>query len=228
MHIKDPQRINSDWYNYLFSTLIKGCKTFEDFSTALTNNISFITFNYDRSLEHFLFANLSSIFIDKSEEEICSVINQIPIIHVYGKIGYLPWEKGQGANESNIIPYGEAKPEDFFKYGFKNVDSISLIYDDRIQQDTKIRATQLIAQSKYIYFLGFGYDEINLSNIGLPQLLEQKRVYGTAFNCTPNEISVIEYLLQNKKHPKSVINSFLEISNYSCYDLLRNYYHPYK
>ena len=56
--------------------------SFEDFHT---NKVSFVTFNYDRSLEHFLCRSLANSFA-KTEAEAGEVISKIPIIHLHGRL----------------------------------------------------------------------------------------------------------------------------------------------
>ena len=84
-----------NWYQYLFHQLDTSFDNFDK------NQIAFITFNYDRSLEQYLYTSLRSKYKKKSEKECAEKINQIPIIHIYGTLGYLPWQKKEEAG----IPY---------------------------------------------------------------------------------------------------------------------------
>jgi len=59
------------------------------------NNVSFITFNYDRSLEHFLFESLRYSFSEIPKDEIINEVKQIKIIHIYDKVAPLPWQDEQ-------------------------------------------------------------------------------------------------------------------------------------
>jgi hypothetical protein len=77
------------------------------------NRLSIVSFNYDRSLEHCLFESaknrycINHVGVDEAKEQRCKEkIGAIPIVHVYGSLGRLPWQKsGQwSANES--LKYG--------------------------------------------------------------------------------------------------------------------------
>ena len=79
------------WYKYLWERLQEG--TGGDFENLKQNNLSIITFNYDRSLEHFLFTAMKSAYGSQVQEPDCAdfFIN-IPVKHVYGELGVLPWK----------------------------------------------------------------------------------------------------------------------------------------
>jgi hypothetical protein len=71
------------WYHYLLNSINTG---FDEF---VENKLSIITFNYDRSLEYFLFTALKNTY-NKSDDVIAEVVKKIPIIHVHGYLGPLP------------------------------------------------------------------------------------------------------------------------------------------
>jgi hypothetical protein len=76
-----------NWMRYLLGRM--RAPSFQDFHK---NEVAFITFNYDRSLEHFLCTTLASAY-GKTEVEAGEVVKGIPIIHLHGQLGYLPWQQ---------------------------------------------------------------------------------------------------------------------------------------
>ena len=68
------------WYEKLFQLMADG----GDFGN---NQLSVVTFNYDRSLEAFIFTALQNLYgpryIDKAEDQ----FNKIKIVHLYGSLG---------------------------------------------------------------------------------------------------------------------------------------------
>ena len=61
--IDDPSK---DWYRLLYEKMIEGFSS-PNFLEALGDNkVSFMTFNYDRSLEHFLYESLLNSFYTSS------------------------------------------------------------------------------------------------------------------------------------------------------------------
>ena len=61
-----------------------------------------IDFNYDRSLEHYLFTSLRSLH-GRSVDECLEKLAKVPIIHVYGQLGTIPYPQ-PGSRE--YLPLG--------------------------------------------------------------------------------------------------------------------------
>lgn len=59
---RDAPHPDVDWYTCLMDTMTKDLTKRADVGRFLRNKISFITFNYDRSLEHFLYDSLCASF----------------------------------------------------------------------------------------------------------------------------------------------------------------------
>jgi len=150
-HLFGEEIQNQNWYKYLFGALNT---SFEEFGE---NKISIITYNYDRSLEHFLITALQKSY-GKTEIECAAELQKIPIIHLHGKLGRLPW---QGSNSRKYDP--DIKPE-MVEVAYK---SIKIIYEG-IHDDIDFKhAHEILQKAKYIYFLGFGYNKTNLGRLNI-------------------------------------------------------------
>lgn len=222
----DNNQIEGDWYSYLFRKLIDGLNTKEDLLRIHENKISFITFNYDRSLEHFLFENTYGLLKNAgiSRKELIQLFLKIPFIHVYGQTGYLPWQKeipDEGYyiidKEQAIVNYGDSGFQPFNVSIHVN-DQLNIMYDERKDKPDIQRAHNLISEADRVLFLGFGYDDQNLNILKLPTLLKDKRVYGTAYKATNNEIIHIKSKLNFND-----VKSKSEIYDYDCLMLLREH-----
>ena len=73
--------VNKDWYRFLVHRLVVGCKKSSD---IFENSVTFVTFNYDMSLEYYLFQALS--FNDIFNEADVETFLRERIVHVYGSI----------------------------------------------------------------------------------------------------------------------------------------------
>lgn len=216
-----------DWMTYLFEKMHRGLNTPEDLLKLHENNhVAFITFNYDRSLENFLFSVLwgliknskTKIDAETQWKAVTGVIKQIPIIHVYGKIGKLPWEDDRYESglfcAGDVVSYGhDAGGGRFNLLAGRTYKMIDLIYEERKNNPEIERAKELISSSDRVFFLGFGYDENNLSILNLPGSLSGKGVVGTAFHTTEKERQQIRDLLR--------LNFVLY--DCDCFTLLRDY-----
>ena len=94
-----PKKVSPDqwgypgwgWYSYLWRQLQES--TDGDFDILKKNRLCVLTFNYDRSLEYFLFNAIKATYgLHAKECDIASFFESIQIFHVYGELGILPWK----------------------------------------------------------------------------------------------------------------------------------------
>jgi hypothetical protein len=208
-----------DWMWYLYSRLTRQLNMINSYKKLNFNSIRFITFNYDRSLEHFFFERLKNGFnyeiINGSPEEIMSTIQ---IEHVYGQVCGLPW---QSTNNSSLA-YGSFNPDQMDLDGYSN--NIKLIGQRTSENMEDIY--DLIKESSKIFFLGFSYDEINLKTLGIPQILSfNQKIYGTAIGFLKEEIEDIKQKFYYKKpgDPGTQKHNVI-IEDCNCTTLLRKYF----
>jgi len=203
-----------DWMWHLYDKLTRRFNSVKSYSEINFDNVSFVTFNYDRSFEHFFYTALENGFnyerIGGSPKEL---FDKISIKHVYGKVIDLPWEQKEGKTSlryqgfnADAIPISEW------------VNNIKIIYDDRKNNPDNIYIK--IRNADIIYFLGFGYDITNLTLLGFPKILSpQQVIIGTGYSLYEEEIQrIINYFQTSKLDSKPLI------LNSNCTDLLRRYY----
>ncbi len=158
------RQTKDNWYMYLFDHL----KTsFEELSQ---NNISFITFNYDRSLEYFLYEAIQNLF-HKGTKECEEMMESFPIVHLYGQLDPLPWQAKGGKRylHSDLIERLSAAPE-----------NIKLISDERdIKESEEFqKAYKLIDGAERMFFLGFSFDKTNLERLQAVRM-QNKSIFAT-------------------------------------------------
>jgi hypothetical protein len=167
-----------DWYRFILSKLVSG---YSDPSELLKNNVSFITFNYDTSLERCLYQGLRSYA--PIRPLIPDFFAKYPVLHIYGKIH-------DGFPLNAAPPSMEVEPtlktpsfEDFeyVEYHKKLNGVLDRAYDastliKTIHPGTKddnkemIKfARDIVWNAECIYVLGYGFDENNSRRIGLDQ-----------------------------------------------------------
>lgn len=176
---EEKSKLGGHWYKHLSSTLHT---SFEDFDK---NQLSIITFNYDRSLEHYLYTTLQKSY-GKTEQECTEKLRAIEIIHVYGQIGLLPWQAPNDSDKNESITFGSWSPvpseawakKGIIHYATKGVKTISEGFEKKDPEI--IRAKRLLADAQRIYFLGFGFYHRNREILGMKLLHHDTYIRGTS------------------------------------------------
>lgn len=163
-----------DWYDKLWNAM-NDQASIDEFGD---NKIAIITYNYEESLEHYLYKSMRSLYASESKDKIISQLLRIKIIHLHGQIGYLPWQLHNN-NYDIINPYGGIKFPNYDNEEFQErvdeyhskIDKISkgikIIHEDISKNDDYIQALGLLNDAEKIYFLGFGYHPTNLDRLNL-------------------------------------------------------------
>jgi hypothetical protein len=114
-------------------------------------NLTLINFNYDRTVEQFLYWALQQhgrVSADVAAKSVAS-LNQI---RPYGSIGNLPWQENPGP------PFGGSQKENDL---FSIAKSIRT-YTEQQHGGTNQRIDQALDSARLIIFLGFGYHPQNM------------------------------------------------------------------
>jgi hypothetical protein len=159
--------VEDDWYKWLFDKLTRGVMKAENLKA---NKVSFITFNYDRMLEWRLRENILGHYGQSSESEKAVAELLSRIFHVHGVIGEN--DKDLLSDFGSIrVPaeswFSSDQEQEFIAHGrhaLKLSSSIRII-DELAARDPHLdfEITSRIDGGEKIIFLGFGYDERNMS-----------------------------------------------------------------
>ena len=231
-HFEHKSRVDlteGDWLAYLFRKMITTARKPNQLALNL-NNVSFVSFNYDRSLEQFIYTKLINSFGEKIDSIIKEQISQIPILHVYGKVADLPWEESSGltvdynANPNQIDMWrsSDIVAKDFGGLQEHWQKQIFIIEDERAQNQQNIDAIKsIIEAAKRVFFLGFGFADENMGIIGFPDILRDgQEIRGTIMDITPHEFKQTAARFMPYLTDGRIRKNFL---NGSCLDLLRNH-----
>lgn len=162
------------WYDYFSNKLATPN------GITQSGNITIITFNYDRSLDQYIYdvlADLYSTKIENSEIDINRLLDSIPIHHIHGQLGRLPW------NNRAARRYYPDLDRKSLEIAWKSIRVPSEQHENK-PMETIIDYS--LRQSARIYFLGFSYDEDNLEKLGIKNM-KDKTIIGTSFGLTDLE-----------------------------------------
>lgn len=208
LHVDGDPNETDKWYRYVWDELSDKAS----FEEIMSDRVTFVTFNYDRSIDEFIYDELRNKYPRKTDLDYRRTARSIDIIHIHGSIGILSWQPW--ANESTI-PYG-FKPES--KIDMSYMSLIKIIHEESNSDHTS-RAGSLMRQADQIVFLGLSYHDSNLEKLKIDELdLSNKKVFGTCYGMSPELIKEVM-----EKHP--VIKLDEELRYTRTYEFLTKYVH---
>jgi hypothetical protein len=159
---------DADWYGYLLGKLNAPLDQFHK------NRLTILTFNYDRSLEWYMFKALQARYGLK-ENEVIKLLGNLQVVHLYGVLGSLPWDGGGRAynpsTQEHQIPLAR--------------DKIKIIHEDLAGDLEFNKAKAELAIAERIVFLGFGYNRINVQRLHPEKWRSvEEPILGSAFGLT--------------------------------------------
>lgn len=182
---------------------------------GIFENVGFITFNYDRCIEHYLSQALVNYFgiQDSRSQEIVSATD---IIHPYGQVGHLPWQ-----NKSSSVDFGaELRQSSIVELS----DQIRT-FTERVEDEAVMsRMHRLLANAEVVVFLGFSYGDMNM------ELLRTRkdtptRVFGTSLGMSEPNAAVsqrdIRVAVDGAAHMADI-----HLASLTCNELLHAYWKP--
>lgn len=179
-HKLEHKALEQTWYNSFTQILAEGHR--RDGLDRLFENVSFISFNYDRCVEHYLFHALQNYF-RISEDEAADLLNGLEIHHPYGVIGNLPWQPGGG------VPFGARCNAPELLGLSQRVKTFTERVDDA-EMVQKMR--EAMHNAEVVVFLGFGFHPQNMELIKPPRDAKTVRVFATGKGISDSDCGVVE------------------------------------
>lgn len=166
--------LDGTWYPELMKRLTEG-NSWNDLVDRLSG-LTLVVFNYDRCIEHFVFSALK-IYYKVSDDDAALAIERIKIIHPYGSVGPLRWQRG-----ADNIEFGGAGGGDQLVKSASKIRTFTQGTDPKESEIVELRDRFLAADT--VLFLGFAYHQMNLNVLrpGRPHAVPTGvRYIGTAF-----------------------------------------------
>lgn len=149
-----------DWMSFFFASMLTGCLSSVD-SLLASNNVDFVTFNYDRTLEDFLCTRVAHTYNLKPAAA-WEKVQKFKLVHVYGSLGEFDprviTATGRPVNARDPMSHASVR---------NAAESIRLMYEDRSEHSGIAEAMDLIRGAPYVCFLGFGFDPDNIKRLKL-------------------------------------------------------------
>ena len=156
------------WYQLLLAELGHTFKTFAE------NRFSVLTFNYDRSLEHFLVVALSRKY-NIPQSRTWQEVQRIPIHHLYGLLGTYTPDAGIGRAYNNVITFQSVQ---------ECVESIRILREGTEHDEVFASAHKILQETEFVVILGFGFDRTNLERLRIDLVPKDAQIWASGFGMT--------------------------------------------
>ena len=181
--------VEQTWLPAFFKLVTQDCP-FDQLKEKLSK-ISFVVFNYDRCVEHFLFEAIKTFYaVDREKTQ--DVLSSLDIYHPYGLIGKLPWESEGG------IDFGADQKSDVLVPAAGNIKTFSESFDPGEEEGLAIK--KAVSKTNRLVFLGFGFIPLNMRLLASDEHASQstqKQIFATAFGISKYDAQRISDELRN-------------------------------
>jgi hypothetical protein len=178
----DFAQLGGTWYSAFFQRLSEGVA--RDGIDGLFENVSFITFNYDRCIEHHIVNALQSYYL-LSAGQAQEVARNLIVRHPYGLVGSLLWQEIGSA----AVPFGGSDPSDPLLRLAKQIKT----FTEQVEEGTELEAIRRqVRDARVIVFLGFGFADQNMDLLKPGGETAVERIFATAHGISDSDCRVIE------------------------------------
>lgn len=186
------------WLARLFrNSLAPGVKA--DRIEQMFEHVSFIVFNYDRCIEHYLEHAIASHFgVDLNMAS--RIVEKCRIVHPYGYLGPLH-------RSNDLVSFGAKYTPEAWGTGDAILKmSKNLLTFTESQKAESAAARELIRHAKHVVFLGFGFAEQNVELLKAPSPINTPEVRATVKGMSDNNREQVQDRIGY------TLNAFTEIS----------------
>lgn len=185
---------------------------------SVFEQLTIITFNYDRSIEAFLPTLLVAAYgLDHSDA--VAISQRVRIFHPYGQVGRLSWDLGADGG----IPYG-----------WMARDKLELIarqlrtFTEQLADGDELTAMRrAVQQAEHLVFLGFGFHSQNMRLLAPDVDTRATKIIGSLYQEPGPARETIAEELRRLTRPLGATSAIAPtLPNMTCTDLLTQYFLP--
>jgi len=196
------------WMALLLRTLQQGERNFRRHLDNVFSNVGFITFNYDRCLEQYLYLAFRNV-ADMNPGNAAMAVERIPIVHVYGRLGRLPYAPSQPLD----LAFGSQAP--VHESVWKRIKTYS---EEDHDADNLASVHALFRNAKTLVFLGMGFHERNMALLfQAGALRDDCKVWGTSQGLSAQRQARLPTYFDHPTRKKP------QFENFGCREFLTSY-----
>lgn len=180
--------LTQTWHATFFRMLTEDVK--KDAVEDIFENIVFVSFNYDRCIEHYIAEALRNYFL-MPRVDAQKLALKLKVIHPYGQVGKLPWQ----VRNDGGVPFG-------LNYSPQILPSISdeiRTFTEQVEDDGRlVEMRSVLTEAEQIVCLGFSYGRMNLEllKVGDNKKPYQGACYGASYGISKQNQAFLSYELR--------------------------------
>jgi hypothetical protein len=182
-----PMSFDEDWMSLIFTKMADGAATLDAFAQ---NAVSFVTFNYDRYLEHRFIRGLVSRYNVDGHTAWQRIAGMF--VHLYGSLGKLAEQASPDPRSGELaVPLGAPDTEDTYVLGLALAiadNSIRIVHDAAALPESFADATRRFQIAQQVLFLGFGFGAKNVERLRVDRIPSTVPLTCTTYAMTPTEV----------------------------------------
>jgi hypothetical protein len=173
-----PFDFNKSWHTEFFKKLTEGVP--KDEIDSIFENVSVITFNYDRCIEHFLH-NALMFYYGINDARAGQLMSKLRIHHPYGQVGYLPWQSARQPS----VPFGGERN------GRSDILALAgqiKTFTEQIEEGDELSAIRTaVRDAETVVFLGFAFADQNMKLLNPSTATAVRHVFATAYGMSDSD-----------------------------------------
>lgn len=215
--LENPPKINFDsvgdvWLKQLVLRMFEGVTN--DNRGLIFKNISFISFNYDRCIAHYLLHSLMTYYRVAEERKAADYLKDLPIYHPYGRVGHLPWQNPQKAT-----PFGASESAHILELA-ENIKTYSERVDD---ENMLLEMKKALVEAEVVVFLGFAFHNQNMKLLQLAQRSNIKKIFATTFGMSSSEKHVVIQSIKTMFLNSGAVGDKIVMEDMKCHQFIKEY-----
>ena len=180
-------------------------------------NVSIITFNYDRCIEHYLVCALENYY-GITQQKAIEVASSLKIFHPFGVVGRLDWL----TREQNTVGFGGSSMRNALHL-LALAEQIKTFYE-RTHDETMVEEMRAeVENAEVIAFLGFAFHRPNMDLIrpGKSRAM-QRSIFATVKCMSQSDCDMIRYQLTYNFVAPGEFQ--IQLYDMTCNDFFKDYY----
>lgn len=209
----DLVSFNKSWYDSFTKAICEKRRKSE--VARIFDNISIVSFNYDRCIERYLPFSIANYY-GISTQEVIDIMPSLKIVRPYGIAGLLPWMKGppdkyQSENRLDALRLANAS------------EMIRTFTQGVADEATSQLIRQEISRAERIVFLGFAFHPQNMKILEA-EVNQRTEVLATAHSASDNDKAAIKDSILRTFGFRTDVNSSIVVAPETCSGLFKSYW----